>query len=237
MGSTNALAAELAADGAAHGTVVLADAQEHGRGRLGRSWSSPPGLNIYMSVILRPEETPALDAAPGLVPLAAGLAALEAIAESTGYRPGLKWPNDIVSTGGRKLGGILLEARSRAGRTGHAILGIGINVNSTDEDFPPELRGLATSIRMETGREHEAEGMIRALMASLERTLALMDRPEVVLESYRAACLSLGREVRAEMPGSGITGRAVDIDALGRLVIEAGGILRPLSSADITHLR
>ena len=239
MDSTNHLALELAAEGAAHGTVVLADSQSAGRGRHGRQWASPPGLNIYMSVILRPEEASGLSSFPGIVPLMAGLCAVSAIRESTGLTPSLKWPNDILA-GEKKLGGVLLEARSRGGRMRYAVLGIGINVNSGIDDFPPELRDTATSLSLETGSHTDMEAMTRALVHHLSDTIGLMDSKagiDSILGMYRAACSTLGRQVKALMEGEDAVGLAQDIDPSGRLLLSTGGKLMPLSSADIIHLR
>jgi len=238
VSSTNELARELALEGAAHGTVVLADSQSHGKGRLGRQWHSPPGLNIYMSVILRPSQYPVIGTSPGLVPLLAGLSVLYALRECTGLVASLKWPNDIIA-GDRKLGGILLEARSRGGGMDHAILGMGINVNSNHGDFPPELKGAATSLLMETGRKQDTEGIIRTLSLRLSTELDSMhaaNGPEEMIKAYKAACSTLGRKVKALTPEGETTGTAVDIDGLGRLVMEIEGEHRALSSADITHL-
>lgn len=244
--STNAEARRMAASGAAHGAVILAGAQDAGRGRLGRSWSSPAGLNIYMSIILRPSGTPALSRTPGLIPLAAGLAAVNAIRGAVCPEASLKWPNDIMAKGG-KLGGILLEARSKAGAMDHAVLGIGINVNSRPEDFPDELRSVATSLLMETGRRTDMEALIRDLIKWLSATLGPLSTDEgsrAMLMQYRAACSTLGQRVRAETPaaagpagGGPLEGMAANIDDEGRLVIETPAGLTAISAADIIHLR
>jgi len=218
--------------------VVLADSQSHGKGRLGRLWHSPPGLNIYMSVVLRPGDHPAIESRPGLVPLLAGLSVLHALRECSGLVASLKWPNDIMS-GNRKLGGILLEARSRGGGMDHAILGMGINVNSSDGDFPSELKGAATSLLIETGRTQDIEKIIRALALRLTRELESMhaaDGPGEMIEAYKAACSTIGRKVRAQTPDGESMGTAVDIDRHGRLIMESNGQLHALSSADIIHL-
>jgi len=159
--------------------------------------------------------------------------------EFSGLETSLKWPNDIMA-GERKLGGILLEARSQGSDMSHAVLGMGINVNSAESDFPPELEGTATSLMIETGRPQEIEGMIRALTLWLGRMLAMMGEPggpETMLRQYRASCSTLGREVRARMNGKETTGMAIDIDETGRLLLLLDEKTIPISSADIVHLR
>jgi len=146
LDSTNTTARELAEAGAAEGTVVIADSQRRGRGRLGRSWASPPLRNLYLSFVLRPSLTP--ECAPQIT-LVVGLAAAEAVREWTDD-VAIKWPNDLVSRG-RKLAGILTEMTADDGRIRFVIPGIGVNLNSEPEDFPPEVRETATSLRMITG--------------------------------------------------------------------------------------
>ncbi|HOQ06343.1 MAG TPA: biotin--[acetyl-CoA-carboxylase] ligase [Clostridiales bacterium] len=145
--STNTHAAKLAAEGCSEGMTVVAGMQTHGKGRLGRSWESPGGKGIYLSVVLRPPmappETPVLT-------LAAAVATVRAIYAATGIRTGIKWPNDIIFNG-RKISGILLEMNSEADRVNYIILGIGINYSQTEEDFPPELRDRAVSVLSASG--------------------------------------------------------------------------------------
>ena len=147
--STNTLAKQLAKEGAAHGTVLIAGAQSAGRGRLGRSFSSPAGMGVYLSVILRPGCKP-----EELMHLtcAAGLAACDGVNRAAGIHPEIKWANDLVFEG-RKLGGILTELGidSATGTVAYAIIGIGINCNQAPQDFPEEISGIATSLKMITG--------------------------------------------------------------------------------------
>lgn len=241
VSSTNTLALELASEGASHGSIVLADSQQDGRGRQGREWASPEGqLNIYMSVILRQKDTPALKETPGLIPLAAGLATLEAINNTIDINGiSLKWPNDIMA-GGRKLGGILVEARTKSDKTIYAALGIGVNVNSRAKDFPPELKETATSLLMESGDKSNLDTLVRAIALKLEGTLALtrtVDCRGEMLIKYKEACSTLGLEVTAHMTGSQLSGLASDVDAMGRLLIKSPAGTEAVSSADITHLR
>jgi BirA family biotin operon repressor/biotin-[acetyl-CoA-carboxylase] ligase len=145
--STNRVAMEMAENGAKQGTVVVADAQTDGRGRMGRRWVSPAGKNLYVSLLLRPS-VPTVDA-PRLA-LVAGVALADAV-EAVGVPVSLKWPNDLYC-GGRKAAGILAEMASDPGGVRHVVIGIGLNVNMEEADFPPELRGTATSLRIRSGK-------------------------------------------------------------------------------------
>ena len=145
--STNRVAMEMAENGARHGTVVVADEQTAGRGRMGRRWVSPPGKNLYVSMLLRPS-VPTVDA-PRLA-LVAGVALADAV-EAMGVPAFLKWPNDLYC-GGRKAAGVLAEMASDPDGVRHVVIGVGLNVNMEEDDFPPDLRGTATSLRMFAGR-------------------------------------------------------------------------------------
>jgi BirA family transcriptional regulator, biotin operon repressor / biotin---[acetyl-CoA-carboxylase] ligase len=145
--STNRVAMEMAENGAKHGTVVFADAQTAGRGRMGRRWESPAGKNLYVSLLLRPS-VPTADA-PSLA-LVAGVALADAV-EAVGVPAALKWPNDLYC-GGRKAAGILAEMASDPDGVRHVVIGVGLNVNGVEDDFPPDLRGTATSLRICAGR-------------------------------------------------------------------------------------
>ena len=145
--STNIRAVHLAESGAPHGTVVCADSQTGGRGRLGRTWESPPGVNLYLSLLIRPT----IDSreAPRLT-LVTAIALAEAVEDVAGISAALKWPNDLY-IGGRKAAGILAEMSSDLDRLRHVVLGVGLNVNAAPEDFPADLQPKATSLRQETG--------------------------------------------------------------------------------------
>jgi BirA family biotin operon repressor/biotin-[acetyl-CoA-carboxylase] ligase len=167
VGSTNDAALELAANGAAHGTVVVADCQEKGRGRLGRAWASPAGVNIHMSVILRPGIPPR---GAGLITLMAAVASAYAIEGRTGLDVKIKWPNDLMASD-RKLGGILTEMRSEPGRVLYAVAGIGVNVNMRPSGFPPGIRDTATSVLKETGTRHGRTPLAAAILDALSEEL------------------------------------------------------------------
>jgi BirA family biotin operon repressor/biotin-[acetyl-CoA-carboxylase] ligase len=168
LDSTNRHALALAAQGAAHGTAVIAETQTAGRGRLGRSFFSPPRTNLYVSIVLRPNGSVAT---LGTLPLAAGVALAEAIAAELGdpARVELKWPNDVL-VDGKKVSGILLE-RASASAAAAVILGIGVNLNVDPATFPDEFRARASSLSAQAGRKIDRARFAAALFERLERAL------------------------------------------------------------------
>lgn len=239
VGSTNAQLLAAAAAGAPDRSVLVAEHQDAGRGRLGREWVSPPGTGVTVSVLLRPASVP--PDRYGWLPLLAGLAVRDAVHELVPADVCLKWPNDLLlGDHQRKAGGILAEATS--GPEGTAVvLGIGLNVAGGPEELP---RG-ATSLRAEGA---EAVDGTKVLVAVLSR---LADRESVwraargdpdahrLRADYRAVCSSLGAEVRVELPGgSTVTGMAEDVDGDGRLLLlGADGRRRAIAAGDVVHLR
>ena len=211
--STNDTAKELARSGAAHGTVVLADHQSGGRGRLGRSFSSPAGLGIYCSVILRFDLPP--QRLLCLTPLAAE-ALRRAVSEVSGLQPQIKWINDLVLDG-KKLCGILTELVFDAHGTA-AVVGFGINCKQRREDFPPELREMAVSLSMyrPTEREPLICAALRHLQAAGEACAA---DPTPWMDSYRAHCLTLGRDVQILQNDTVRPGHVLTMDNDGALQI------------------
>jgi BirA family transcriptional regulator, biotin operon repressor / biotin---[acetyl-CoA-carboxylase] ligase len=177
-GSTMTEAARLAAAGCPDGTVVGADEQTAGQGRHGRNWHSEKETGLYISIVLRPELPP--EALLSLT-LALGLATRQAILEATGVACGLKWPNDVLA-GGKKCAGILAQGTRAA-----VIAGIGVNVNQ--ENFPPELAGTATSLRLISGRFHSREDLLVQLLLSVSRFTALLreEGSEPVIRLYSVA--------------------------------------------------
>jgi len=161
--STNTTAMRLGEEGEAHGTVVVAEEQTSGRGRAGHSWHSEKAAGIYVSILLRPQLSPML--APALT-LVAGLAAYDAIAEESGLRPDIRWPNDVLLKG-KKVCGILTEMQAEPDRMHFAVIGIGINVNQAK--MPNDLASIATSMRMETGRVHSRLELLARLLRHLDR--------------------------------------------------------------------
>jgi BirA family biotin operon repressor/biotin-[acetyl-CoA-carboxylase] ligase len=223
VSSTNELALEWAADGAPEGAVVYAEFQERGRGRMGRTWSARPGVNLTFSVVLRP---PLPQDRLGLITLAAGLAVAEAVdAFADPVRTQIKWPNDVLLNG-RKCCGMLLEsswsARRRAeGRwEGRAVvLGIGINVNQ--DAFSPELADHATSILLETGRPVSRPDLYAALLDKLEAALDLLAEDEAAVRGrYVARMRDLNEPIELRFAG-----RAGSIRGVAKGLTESGGLL------------
>ena len=200
VGSTNDRARELAAAGEPEGLVVVADEQTLGRGRGGRVWHSAPGLGLYVSVLLRPRIPPA--AIPG-ISLVAAVAGIDALRETSGLPVRIKWPNDLVLLDAqerkRKLGGVLTEGRAGIDGVRDVVVGLGINVNHTPEDFPPELRARATSLRIETGRPVDRGEVLKRMLCSLDQWYRAWTREGggPVLAAYRERAVDLrGRAVR-----------------------------------------
>ncbi len=229
--STNADLAAAARAGAAEGTVHTTDHQVAGRGRLDRTWESPAGSGLAVSVLLRPTEVPA--GRWVWLPLLVGLA-VAATVEECGPSAGLKWPND-VEVDGRKIAGILLE-RVDTPEGAAAVVGVGLNVSLRDDERPVDT---ATSLLLEEATETDRTVVLRLLLRNLEALYRAWraaggDPSAGVRESYLRRCVTLGSDVRVAMPdGSTLEGRADDVDDLGRLVV--GGTA--VSAGDITHVR
>ena len=228
--STNDRARELADDGAAHGEVVIAESQTAGRGRRGRSWSSPAGRNLYLSVILRPSLPP--QRAPELT-LVASVAACEACRKS-GVDAGIKWPNDLL-VGGRKVAGILTELSAEADAVHWVVLGLGVNLNAGPEDFPEDLRAVATSLAIERGQPVPRALFAAALLSELEQWLDLhaAEGFEPIRSAWRDRSVTLGREVRVDGDGGEIAGIAEDIDASGALLVRGSAGLSRVVAGDV----
>jgi len=234
--STNRVAGERARAGAPHGYCVVAEGQTAGRGRLGRSFYSPPYLNLYTSIVLRPELS--LAEAPTLI-LAAGLAVAEAVAGEVGdpERVEVKWPNDVL-LGGRKTSGILMELVAEATRVGHLVLGIGVNVNVDRASFPEEFRETATSLSSHLGRPVERAAFARRLFGTLEDVLDLhAERGFAALRPrFDAFYRMAGRPVVVSAPGGErLEGVALAPDADGALEVRRpdGAVVRVLAG-DVT---
>ena len=230
-GSTNSDALELAQAGAPEWTVVGAGHQTEGRGRRGRSWSTAPGKALLFSMILRPPGPPEL--APILSLLAAdGMAG--ACRDVAGVEVGCKWPNDLV-VGERKVAGILPEASVSDGRLRSVVIGMGLNVAMSRQDFPEDIRPLATSLAMEGGEVGPEELLSRFLRRFRDAYPA--DPPSVV-EAYARRCVTLGRRVRAiESGGAEVEGRAIGLDDRGNLMVDTVEGPRMVSFGEVVHLR
>lgn len=217
LDSTNTYAKRLALEGAAGGTVVIADCQTAGRGRMNRSFQSPKGKGLYLTVLLRPKLPPERLAQ---VTALAGVAVCGAVERTCGVRPGLKWPNDPV-LGNRKVCGILTELVPD-GKDGLCLgLGIGINVAQRLEDFTPEVAEMATSLELALGKPVSRPALAAALVEELDRVYAALENDTLAeyRARYRRDCVNLGRPVRLMGPGGPEEATAVDIDADFGLVV------------------
>jgi len=232
--STNDTLARLARSGAPEGTVVIAEAQTAGRGRLGQPWFSPPNVNLYASVLFR--GTLALKDAP-VFSLIGGLALAEAVRDA-GATPAIKWPNDVL-VDGRKVGGTLIECAARGDEVEYLVLGVGANLN-VDLDtlgaaLGPAARD-ATSLRAVTEREVDRDAFAAAYLNALDAwtTRYRSDGPSAVLEGWRALDILTGRRVEIRGAGSRFIGRVAGVDPSGRLVVEDGlGERRTVTTEEI----
>lgn len=234
--STSAVAAALAASGEPEGTVVLAERQTAGRGRLGRTWASPPGLGLWFSAILRPP-IPA-SRAPVLTQVAA-VAVAEGVEEVAGCLPGgIKWPNDFILAGW-KVAGILTEMVARGEEVAAVILGVGLNVNQGPADFPPDLGGRAGSLAMAAGRRIPRADLLRALLRRLDSRYRefLAAGPAPALAEAAARSLTLGHPVRVREGEAELSGVAFRLEADGGLALRLqDGQLRRLVAGEVTLL-
>jgi BirA family biotin operon repressor/biotin-[acetyl-CoA-carboxylase] ligase len=237
-GSTNADLLALAATGGEAGTVLAAETQHAGRGRLGRSWTSAAGAGLTFSVLLRPAGVPATRL--GWLPLLTGVAVAAAVHQVTGVDARLKWPNDVLA-GERKLAGILAESRGPA-----VVVGVGLNVSQRADSLPVPT---ATSLLLEQEplagpAGWSREQVLAGILAGIDRwyppwTAAAGDPDACGLRAeYLRRCATLGREVRVLLPGGrSVTGQAADVDPLGRLVVAAAAGPVEVSAGDVVHVR
>jgi BirA family biotin operon repressor/biotin-[acetyl-CoA-carboxylase] ligase len=218
VGSTMEVARSLAEQGAEEGTLVIAESQEAGRGRLGRVWASAPQVGLWFSLVLRPRLLPAQVAKTTLL---AAVAMAEAVAGVSGVEPGIKWPNDLLLHG-RKLCGILTELKGQADAVEYLILGVGINVNHREEDFPPELREQATSLYLAGGHTVERAALLAAFLKELEKRYYPWQEAgdDGWLEEWKRRNLTLGRRVRITLLEEEFCGRALALDRDGSLIVE-----------------
>lgn len=231
LNSTNDLAKELAAQDAPEGTVVVAEAQTRGRGRLGREWNSPPGAGLYVSLVLRPMLPPM--ELPQIT-LTTAVAVVRAVRRVAGLAPGIKWPNDLLLNG-KKLGGILTEMETESDRIRHVVVGLGLNVNNPG--FPPELAATATSLTLAMARTFSR---VHLLQAWLEEFEALYERflkqgfPEI-LKEWKSYAVTLGKLVTVRQGPREISGQALDVAPDGALLLRtANGETVRVTSGEIT---
>lgn len=218
--STNNEAKRRAEAGAGHGTLIIAENQEAGKGRRGRNWSSPSGSGIWMTLLLKPEFPPSQ---ASMLTLVAAMAVADGVREVTGLEAGIKWPNDIV-VNGKKICGILTEMSAEPDYINHVVIGIGINVNI--KAFPKELQATATSLCLEMGESVKRAGIIAAVWRAFENYYEQFLETADLLPlktAYEAHLLNMGREVCVLAPKGEWKGIARGIDERGRLLVEPSG--------------
>lgn len=230
--STNTLAKQLAAEGAPEGTVILAEHQTGGRGRMGRRFESPAGSGIYMSVILRPDIPP-----QQLLHLTAvvAVAVCDAVERATGLQPQVKWVNDLIA-GGRKLAGILTELAldPQSGKVCHAVVGVGLNCCQTS--FPPELQQIATSVYLQTGSLPDRNRLVSEMIRSLRQLSAsLLTEQDSWMARYAARCINVGKPVQILQGGAVREAVALGVDRNAALQVRyADGSCAQINSGEVS---
>ena len=233
IGSTNDEAKKMALSGAPHGTVLVAGYQTNGHGRLGRSFHSPENVGVYLTVLLRPNCKP-----QELMHLtcATAVAMCDATESAAGFRPGIKWTNDLVS-GRKKLGGILTGLGLRPdGTVDYAIIGIGINCCQGPQDFPPDIADMAASLAMIAEKEIDRARVAAAMMEALwHMGDTLLTEKDVMLQRYRRDCITLGQDVVLVRGDEKRYGTALDIDDEGALIVRYdNGEIAAVNSGEIS---
>jgi BirA family biotin operon repressor/biotin-[acetyl-CoA-carboxylase] ligase len=236
LDSTNAKAYQLALDGAEEGEVVISESQAKGKGRLGRQWFSPPFLNLYLSVILRPNISPHQ---ASLITLMAAVATAEAIREFSGLLPLIKWPNDILLRD-RKVAGLLNEVHSEIDRIHFVILGIGVNLNTDENTFSKEIRAAATSLKIEMGQTISRKAFLEFFLRELERWYSIFsgEGSAAILKAWGDRAHIQGRQLRVTSFGETLAGTAIDVDSDGALILETeDGKRRRVVAGDVQYKR
>ena len=230
--STNTQAKRMAAAGAPHGTVLVADAQTAGRGRLGRTFHSPADAGVYLSLILRPQLLPGQ-----LMHLtcAVAVAMCDAVEQTIGLRPHIKWTNDLVAQR-KKLGGILTELSvGKNGLVDYAVIGIGINCNQLPEDFPEEIADIATSCRILCGQAAHRPALIARMVEALEQMSRNLSDSHTTLARYRKDCITIGQKISVLRADDIRHGTALDVDESGALmVLFEDGHTEAVSSGEVS---
>jgi BirA family transcriptional regulator, biotin operon repressor / biotin---[acetyl-CoA-carboxylase] ligase len=231
--STNDVAEKLARDGVPEGVVVFAETQSRGRGRLGRKWISPARKGLWFSVLLRPDLRP--QAATQLT-VAAATALVRAIHVHAGLHAEIKWPNDILIRG-KKIAGVLTELSAELDHIKYIILGIGVDVNLAASDLPPDLRKVATSLKIETGQPIRRADLAAAILTELDRDYERIRHHEfaALADEWESHCSTLGRRVTIQMGERTLEGRAESLDPDGALLLRTDhGHLERIIGGDVT---
>ncbi len=235
VGSTMDVAREAAAHGAVEGTLSAADEQTSGRGRLGRSWVNPAGVNLASTLLLRPP-----DGVLRQIAMITPLALVRAVEDVCGLKADIKWPNDLVvqasgaGAASRKLAGILIETELRDGGEAVVLVGAGVNVN-WDPRQHEEIRDIATSLLAELGHEVEREALLAAYVLRFEELYEAAKVGESVVDAWKSRLVTLGQQVHAAWSGGAADGLAEDVDDDGALLVrtEAGAVVR-VEAGDVT---
>ena len=231
--STNDVMEKLARDGVKEGVVVFAESQTKGRGRLGRKWMSPTHKGLWFSILLRPELSPQETTQ---LTVASATAVRRAIKTVTGLSAEIKWPNDLL-IGGKKVVGILTEMSAEVDRVRHVILGIGVDVNQDANEFPPELRKIATSLKIEAGEEFSRAELATEIMRELDVDYARICGGQFaqLADEWETGCLTIGKKVSVQMGTRFVRGQAEALDDDGALLVRTEhGHLERIIGGDVT---
>ncbi len=233
-GSTNIEAFQLASAGLSEGSIILAERQESGKGRLGRIWSSPSGKNVYLSIVMRPEIPPYI--APRLT-IVTAVALSDTLIETGINDHRIKWPNDILS-GNKKLSGILTEMKGDTDSIEFIIIGIGINVNASPDDYPPELRDNITSLKMLLDNEIDRNYFVSKLLTNFEKyyNQFLEGKFSTIVSIWKDRADIINKNIKVQQFNESFTGRVIDLNEDGNLIVDTGGSLRTVNSGDINFL-
>ncbi|MBI5100123.1 MAG: biotin--[acetyl-CoA-carboxylase] ligase [Nitrospirae bacterium] len=218
------------------GIVVIADSQTHGKGRLGREWVSPPGVNLYFTVLLRPPFPPG---EASILTLTAAVAVVSAIRNYTGVNAGIKWPNDIL-VNGKKAGGILLEMKAAKNRINLLAAGIGLNVNMPLYELPEDITSLSTSLKMETGESVDRVRLFGKILAEIENTykILLNGNKRALINEWIRLNSTLTKKVTVKSPDKIISGLAENINDNGELIIRLpDGKTETVNAGDVTIVK
>lgn len=229
--STNEEAKRISYNGAGHGTLVVADCQTEGKGRRGRFFDSPKQAGVWMSLIIKDEIAPEK---ASMLTLVMGLAAVRGIELTTGLKPLIKWPNDVI-LGGKKLCGILTEMSLQEDRIHHIVIGVGINVGN--QSFPEEIQSVATSILLEMKGAVSRSELIANVLSQFERYYQVFMKTQdlrELMEPYNQYLINLGKQVKVLNPKGEYTGCAVGINQEGELLVETDGQICRVSSGEVS---
>lgn len=231
--STNDVVEKLARDDVKEGVVVFAESQTAGRGRLGRKWMSPARKGLWFSVLLHPPMRPTMVTQ---LTIAAATALFRAIQSHTALKPEIKWPNDIL-IGGKKVAGILTELSAEPDKVKYVILGVGIDVNIAANEFPTDLRKIATSLRIETGQRQDRAELAIKILRELDRDYGRVcaGQFEAVADEWEEHCTTLSRSVSIQIGDRKVRGTAESLDADGALLLRTQhGHLERIIGGDVT---